>query len=128
MKPQLDSIPNKKGIRIPKGKPKRVCRSTVRSTDPCPRSTVRSTGPIPRAACFQSVDRAVYRSIPQSIGLTLCTSCTPIDRAVDRPSPLVDRAVDRELTWPASMRHLAPLSSDLCATFFHLLYLLSPYN
>ena len=25
------------------------------------------------------------------------------------------------------MRRLAPLSSDLCATFFHLLYLLSPY-
>ena len=26
------------------------------------------------------------------------------------------------------MRRLAPLSSDLCATFFHLLYLLSPYT
>jgi len=26
------------------------------------------------------------------------------------------------------MRRLAPLSSDLCATFFHFLYLLSPYT
>jgi len=25
------------------------------------------------------------------------------------------------------MRRLAPLSSDLCVTFFHLLYLFSPY-
>ena len=39
-KPQLDSIPTRKGIRIPKGKQK-----TRRSTDPCPRSTGRSTGP-----------------------------------------------------------------------------------
>ena len=58
----------------------------------------------------------------------MCMLCTPVDRAVDRPSPPVDRAVDRELVWPASMRRLAPLSSDLCATFFHLLYLLSPYR
>ena len=89
-----------------------------------------------RAACFQSVDRAVDRSMPRSTGrsteLVLCTLCTPIDRAVDRavdrPSPPADRAVDQELAQPASMHRLTPLSSDLCATFFHLLYLLSPYK
>ena len=110
----MDSIPNRKRIRILKGKPKRVCRSVDR---PC----ARSTGSNPRAAPCQLVDRAFDRSLPRSTGrstgLTLCTSCTPVDRAVDREHILA-----------CSMRRLAPLSSDLYATFFHLLYLLSPYN
>ena len=126
-KPRLNSIPTRKGIRIQKGKPKRVCRSTGRSTDPCPRST----RPKPRAVCFQSVDRAVDRYFPRSTGrsirLTLCMSCIPVDRAIDRPSPPVDCAVDRELIPACPMHCLAPLSSDLCATFFHLLCLLSPF-
>ena len=71
-----------------------VSRSTVRSTAPCHGRS----------------------------GLTLCMSCTPVDWAVDRPSPLVAHIL------ACSMRSLAPLSSDLCATFFHLLYLLFPYN
>ena len=68
-----------------------------------------------------TVDRAIDRANP-------VTLCTPVDRAVDQPSLPANRAVDRELAWPASMRRLASLSSDLCATFFHLLYLLSPYT
>ena len=87
-----------------------------------PMSTVDRTQP--RAALCQSVDRAVDSSMPRSsgrsTGLTLCTSCTPVDRAIDRPSPLVDRAVDREITWPASMRRfsllclpISVLSSDV---------------
>ena len=68
------------------------------------------------------------RSTERSTELILCTLCTPVDRAVDRPSPPVNRVVDWELTWPAPIRRVAPLSSDLCATFFHLLYLLSPYK
>ena len=109
--------------------PKRKAKTRM-SVDrgPCPWSTGRSTGPLPRAACFQSVDRAVDRSMPRSTGQSLCTSCTPVDRAADWPSPPVDRAVDRELILACSMSRLAHLSSDLCATFFHLLYLLSPYN
>ena len=85
----------------------------------------RSTGPVdrafPRARPLQSVDRG------QSTAPSCAHSCTPVDRAVDRPPPPVDRAVDREhnsvlLNAP----FLAPLSSDLCASSFHLLYLLSP--
>ena len=95
-----------------------------------------ATGPKPRATCFQSVDRAVDRSMPRSTrrstvrstGLTLCTSCISVDRPSQPVDHAVDRAVDRELTWPASMRRLAPLSSDLCATFRSLLYRLSPYR
>ena len=70
---------------------------------------------------FQLIDRAIDRSLSQSTGLFLCMSCTPVDWAVDRHSPPVDRV----LSWPASMCCLLPLSSDLCATFF---YLLSSYN
>ena len=127
-KPRFDSIPNRKGIRILKGKPKRVCRST----DLCPRSTGRSTGPKQRATCFQSVDRAVDRSLPWSIGrstgLNLCVSCTPVDLAVDRPSPPVDRAVDREHILACCNALFALLSSGLCAIFLYLIYLLSPYK
>ena len=42
------------------------------------------TEPKQRAACFQSVDRAVDRSLPWSTRLFLCMSCIPVDRAVDR--------------------------------------------
>jgi len=134
-KPRFDSIPNRKGIRIPKGKPKRVCRSTGRSTDPCPRSTGRSTGPKQRAACFQSVHRAIDRSLPRSTerstGLNLCMSCTPVDLAVDRPSPPVDREhilaccnapfalVFRSLCY-LPLPHLSPLSlQKVCSRCFY---------
>ena len=84
----MNSIPTRKGIRIQKEKPKRVCRSI----DSCPRSTKRSTGPKPRAACFQSVDRAVDRSLPRwtgwSTGLFLCISCRPVDRTQTESSLL----------------------------------------
>ena len=102
---------------------------------------------------MSTVDRAVDRTQTESSLLLVDRPCSrpcgrpllaTVDWAVDRAIPVhvvhtgrpggrpafspVDRAVDRELTWPVSMRRLAPLSSDLCATFFHLLYLLSPYN
>ena len=46
---------------------------------------------------------AFSRSTGRSTGILLCTLCTPVDRAVDRPSPSVVRAVDRELSWPDLM-------------------------
>jgi len=56
--------------------------------------------------------RRVHRSTAQSTVL-----CPPVGRAVNQDLPgLLLCAV------------LAPLSSDLCATFLYLLDLLSPYN
>ena len=95
-----------------------VDRGRERSTGPVDRlqalalGWVRSTGAVmgrstvpfdraqPRAACFSRSTGPVDRSLPRSTGrstvMILCTSCTPVDRAVDRPSPPVDQAVDRE--------------------------------
>ena len=104
----MDSIPNIKGIRILKGKPKRVCRSTDRSTEDQP-----------RAGSCQSVDRAVDRSfamVDRAVDRPcLCTSCTPVDWAVDGLCPPVNRAVDRALSRPILMPFSLPLTSSLCA-------------
>ena len=67
-----------------------------------------------------------------------------VDRAVNRANPVhvvhtgrpggrlglspVDRAVDREISWPATMHRSLPLSSGFCTIFLYLIYLLSPYT
>ena len=92
---QIEFDPNQKRNPNLKGKPKRVCRSTGRSTDPCHGRPRRSTGPNREQPAFSRstgpVDRSlprltgpVDRSLPRSTGLTLCMSCTPVDRAADR--------------------------------------------
>ena len=86
-----------------------------------PRSTVPVDRAQPRAALL-SVGQPGNRSLP-----SCAHSCTPVDRAVDRPPPPVDRAVDQEHKFGLlNAPFLASLISDLCATSFHLLYLLSP--
>ena len=103
--------------------PKRKVQTRLSVDRPVDRPMPRLTGPVdrayPRASPCQSVDRS--RSTAPS-----CTrSCTPVDWAVDsstgrpgsRPGALL----------ACSMRRFSlPLSSDLCAISFHLLYLLSP--
>ena len=77
----MDSTPKQKRSPILERRQKLVCRPCARSTGPVDRhqpraapfsrSTGQSTTPLPR-------------SIGRSIGPCLCTSCTPIDRAVDQ--------------------------------------------
>ena len=85
----------------------------------CPRSTSPVNRDQQRSGSCQSVDREVDRSLPRSIGRStgpcLCTSCTPVDCAVYRAPPPVDRMVDRALSRPASMSFSLSLTSDLCA-------------
>ena len=69
-KSRLDSTPNRKGIRILKGKPKRVCRSTGRLTDPCHGRPRRSTFSNRELALFSQSTASMQRST--------------VDRAVDR--------------------------------------------
>ena len=93
--------------------PKRKVKTRLSVGRPVDRPKPQSTAPVdrtqPRAACFQSVDRPVDCSLPRSTIMILCTSCTPVDRAVDRPSPPVDRRPTGSTIWPAPMRRfLAP--------------------
>ena len=97
-----------------------------------PWSTARLTGPKPREARFQSVDRAVDRFMPRLTGrstdILLCTLCTPVDCPIDR---FLLRSTGRSTEVILGLlpcRFSLPLSSDLCAIFRCLRYLLSPYN
>ena len=107
-KPQLDSIPIRKGIRIYK----RQQKMRLSVDRPMPRSTVRSTGPKPRAACFQSVDRAVDRFMPRSTGrstdILLCTLCTPVDCPIDR---FLLRSIERSTKVILGLLHVPFLTS-----------------
>ena len=78
----------------------------------------RSTGTVDRAqprAALLSFGRPGGRPLP-----SCARSCTPVDRAVDRTPPSVDRAADREhksgLLQCAVSRSLI---SDLCANFLY---------
>ena len=98
---------------------------------------------------LSTIDRAVDRTQTESSLLSVGRPGgrpfhATVDRTVDRANPVhvvhtgrpggrpafsTGRPCGRPGTsWPASMRRLAPLSSDLYAIFFHLLYLLSPYS
>ena len=117
---QINSIPSRKGIRIPKGSRKRVCQST----GPCHSRPCWSTGPNrelrPVSQSTGPVDRSLPQSTGRSIGIVLCTSCTPVNRAANWPSPPVNRAVDREHNLACSMlRFLLLLIFDLCVNFLY---------
>ena len=83
--------------------PKRKVQTRLSVDRLVDRPMPRSIGPVDRAQLrarpLQSVDR------PRSTASSCARLCTPIDRAVDRPPPPFNRAVDREIDrehfWPA---------------------------
>jgi len=104
--------------------PKRKVQTRLSVDRPVDRPMPRSTGPVdraqPRLACFQSVNRA---------GQPLLPVHARAHRSIGRSTGLLHRLTGRSTGSTSGLLHapfLAPLSSDLCATFFHLLYLLSP--
>ena len=112
--------------------PKRKLQPRLSVDWPVDRPMPRSTGPVdrafPRANPLQSVDRG------RSTALTCARPCTPVDRAgrPGRSTGLLHRSTGTSTGRTNRLLHapfLVPLSSDLCAIFFHLLhllYLLSP--
>ena len=95
---------------------------------------------------MSTVDQAVDRTLTESSLLSggrpggrplLATVDRAVDRAnlvhvvhTDRPGGRPVFSTGRPGAYPGLLQcaRLTPLSSDLCTTFFHLLYLLSPYN
>ena len=130
----MNSTPKQKRNLNPEKRAKCVCRSTSRYR-PCPRSTgtnrepahvSRSTVPLPGSIGRSTVP--LSQSIGRSTGPCLCTSCTPVDRAVDRglstgqpggrPGPI--QACFNVVLAPFNFRSLCYL--------LYLFYLLSPYT
>ena len=104
--------------RVPGFKETQIEFDPIQKRNPNPKRQQKTCLSVDRT--HATVDRSLPRSTGRSTMMIMCTSCTP----VDRPSP----PVDREHNLACSMRRFAPLSFDLCATFFHLLYFLSPYK
>ena len=106
---------NPKQIRILKGNSSRVCRSTGRSTDPCHGRPAQSSAPT-REQSHYSRSTGAGRPL------------LPVHARARRSTGLLHRSTGRLTGSTSGLLHapfLAPLSSDLCATFFHLFHLLS---
>ena len=120
----MDLIPSRKGIRIPKGNRKRICRSTGRSTDPCHGRSRRSTGSNREQPAFSRSTGPVDLSLPRSTGrATVMILCTFVHagRPGGRPASSTGRLGGRQGAQSGLLNvpFLAPLIFDLCANFLY---------